>query len=273
MPLSSISLLAWNYQGLGSPSAVRTLTDEVKVKNLILVFLSETKASLSKMKGFQNKIEYTEGIIVPSNGKSGGLAMIWKKGAEIRLKSCFNSHIDVMVVGETRQAPWRATRFYGQPDSDLGFVGQRYTWYNGRVGKKRTLIRLDRVVANEARRSMFMDASVHHLAMFALDHCMIALNLKRKNPTRPAKRRQIIKNAWDPLQDDTYFQIHERLRSCQDHLQRWNREVFGNVNKTLRVKQQQVQELGALNVLHETVEEIEGLRKEINEVLIKEEVM
>ena len=69
------------------------------------------------MKGFQNKIEYTEGIVVPSDGKSGGLAMIWKKGTEIRLKSCSNSHIDVVVEGEAVQAPWRATGFYGQPKS------------------------------------------------------------------------------------------------------------------------------------------------------------
>lgn len=31
----------------------------------------------------------------------------------------------------------------------LGFVGQRYTWCNERLGSQRTLIKLDRVVANE----------------------------------------------------------------------------------------------------------------------------
>ena len=134
---------------------------------------------------------------------------------------------------------------------------------------------------------MFSEASAHHLAMSASDHCMIFLYLKRKILVRPAKRRfmfkamwthdercmQIIEDAWDPLQADTEFQIHEHLKSCQDHLQRWNREVFSNVNKTLRVKQQRLQEIEALNRLHETAEEIEVLRKEINELLIKEGVM
>ena len=64
--------------------------------------------------------------------------------------------------------------------TDLGFVGQRYTWCNGRVGDHRTLIKLDRVVTNEAWRRMFTEASVHHLAMSASDHCMIAPFLKRK---------------------------------------------------------------------------------------------
>ena len=87
------------------------------MKNPILVFLSETKASLSKMKGFQNKIDYMEGIMVPSDGKSGGLTMIWKKGTEIKLKSYSNSHINVVVEGEQDQAPWRATGFYGHTES------------------------------------------------------------------------------------------------------------------------------------------------------------
>ena len=112
-----MSLVAWNCRGLGSSLAVRTLTDEVRMKNPILVFLSETKASLSKMKGFQNKIDYMEGIVVPSDEKSGGLTMIWKKGTEIKLKSYSNSHINVVVEGEQDQAPWRATGFHGHTES------------------------------------------------------------------------------------------------------------------------------------------------------------
>ena len=32
--------------------------------------------------------------------------------------------------------------------NDLGFVGQRYTWCNGRYGEHRTKLRLDRIVAS-----------------------------------------------------------------------------------------------------------------------------
>lgn len=49
--------------------------------------------------------------------------------------------------------------------TNLGFVGQRYTWCNGRLGEQRTLIRLDRVVADEGWRSMYSEAKVHHVAM------------------------------------------------------------------------------------------------------------
>ena len=91
--------------------------------------------------------------------------------------------------------------------------------------------------------------------------------------TRDERCRQIIENTWDPLQEDIDFQIQDKLKSCQIHLQRWNRDVFENVNKILKGKQKRLQELEALNMLHETTKDIELLRKENNQALIKEEVM
>ena len=46
-----MSLLAWNCRGLGLALVVRSLTDVVKVTDLVLVFLSETKASQNRIKG------------------------------------------------------------------------------------------------------------------------------------------------------------------------------------------------------------------------------
>lgn len=66
------------------------------------------------MKGLQKKLEFTQGISVPSDGKSEGLAMIWKEGTNVRLKICSNSHIDMIVHNGLGVLPWRATGFYGQ---------------------------------------------------------------------------------------------------------------------------------------------------------------
>ena len=54
-----MSVLAWNYWGLRSTPAVQILTDEVKSKNPVLVFLVETKANLSRIKGLQRRLEFT----------------------------------------------------------------------------------------------------------------------------------------------------------------------------------------------------------------------
>ena len=88
----------------------------------MLVFLVETKASTERMKGFQNKLGFTQGIVVPSDGRSGRLALLWREGTDIRFKSCSHSHIDVVVHGVGNGGPWRVTGFYGHPDT-----GKRYT--------------------------------------------------------------------------------------------------------------------------------------------------
>ena len=107
---------------MGSALAVRTLADEARSKDPLLVFLTEMKIGESKMKGIRNKLEYTQGITVPSDGKSGGLAMMWKKGSDIRLRSCSNSYIDVEVHSSLAPIPWRAMGFYGHPDIGKCFI-------------------------------------------------------------------------------------------------------------------------------------------------------
>ena len=69
-------LLAWNCRGLGSTLAVCVLTDEVKAMDPTLVFLAEMKADVNRIKGSQREIEYSQGIMVPSDGRSGGLALL-----------------------------------------------------------------------------------------------------------------------------------------------------------------------------------------------------
>ena len=38
---------------------------------------------------------------------------MWKEGMKICFKSCSNSHIDVVVNGESTLTPWQATGFTG----------------------------------------------------------------------------------------------------------------------------------------------------------------
>lgn len=215
-------VLAWNCRGLGALPAIRTLTEVVKRKNYIVVFLVETKASIDRMKGFQNKLGFTKGIIIPSDDRSDGLALLWTEGMYICFKSCSHSHIDGVVHGEGSGGPWRVIGFYGHLDIgkryiswqlletlnaqcslpwlvcgdfneiahsneklgwkdrdakqmgvfretlsgcglfDLGFVGPRFTWCNEtpRFGKQRTLIRLDRMVTNEAWSSQIRKSTM-----------------------------------------------------------------------------------------------------------------
>lgn len=237
-----MSLFVWNCRGLKSSLAVRILIDKVKAKDPTLVFLAKTKAGVNIMRGIHNKLENTQGIIIPSDGRSGRLALLWKEGTDVRFKSCSNSHIDVVVHGMTSSDPWCATRFYGQPDlgkrdiswqlldairvqcnmpwvvfedfneitqsdENLGgadrdakqmeafrdclsrcvlfnprFIGQKFIWYNGRFGEQRTLLRLDRMVANKGWSERFPEARVLHSSMPISNHCLLILNLSKRQP-------------------------------------------------------------------------------------------
>ena len=79
--------------------------------------------------------------------------------------------------------------------------------------------------------------------------------------------------AWDPLNANPDVQIRDRLKCCQAHLRSWNRREFGNVNKNMKQKQSRLQQLEGLNLLHEATEEIQSLKKEINEEMIREEMI
>ena len=63
-----------------------------------IAFLMETKVGISKMERFRTRIGLPNGIIIPSNGRSGGIALLWKKDLDVELKSYTRNHIDVVVT-------------------------------------------------------------------------------------------------------------------------------------------------------------------------------
>ena len=67
-----MSLLSWNYHGLGNQLIVNVL----EAPNI--VFLMETKSDIEWMKKVWGKCDFKHGLIVPSNGSSGRLALLWK---------------------------------------------------------------------------------------------------------------------------------------------------------------------------------------------------
>ena len=91
--------------------------------------------------------------------------------------------------------------------------------------------------------------------------------------TREASCKELIKEVWDPVGRSSVGTIVERLKSCQEQLRRWNWNVFGNVNNTLKQKKSQLQQLEAEDGLLDKASEIQGLKKEINEIQIREEIM
>ena len=90
---------------------------------------------------------------------------------------------------------------------------------------------------------------------------------------REAGCREIIEEVWDPVGCVSENTISDCIKNCQEQLRRWNWKVFGNVNYTLRQKKTQLQQLEEVDVIIDKAREIQGLKKEINEIQIREEYM
>ena len=71
--------LGWNCRGLGNPQLVCELHELMQRWKPKIVFLSETKMKKYRMERGKFKIGLLNGLIVPSVGRSGGLAMLWSR--------------------------------------------------------------------------------------------------------------------------------------------------------------------------------------------------
>ncbi|XP_030929385.1 uncharacterized protein LOC115955407 [Quercus lobata] len=106
--------LGWNYRGLGNPRSVRVLRNIVQQWDPDFVFLSETKLRMQSMERKKMSIGFTNGLVIPSHGRSGGLALLWRKEINVDVQSFSDRHIDAIVT-EDRGFKWRITGFYGNP--------------------------------------------------------------------------------------------------------------------------------------------------------------
>ena len=89
-----MNLVSWNCQGLGNPKTVRALHSLVKLKGPTVLFLMETKLSSKKMEIIRVKVGFDYAFTVPSVGRSGGLALLWKQEVDVSIRNFSQHHID-----------------------------------------------------------------------------------------------------------------------------------------------------------------------------------
>ena len=77
----------------------------------------KTKLDLEWMGKVKEWCKFKHGLIVPSQGKSGGLAMFWREEVKLDIQTYSSSHIDAWVHGGDNVGWWHLTGFYGEPDT------------------------------------------------------------------------------------------------------------------------------------------------------------
>lgn len=110
-----MKIMAWNCHGLGKVRAVRALLDLQKQIKPDVLFLSETHLGKDKAKQLKRRNGFDHMIIHESDGRSGGLVMLWMEGIRIRELETTEMYIDVVVEGDVA---WRLTGVYGEPKWD-----------------------------------------------------------------------------------------------------------------------------------------------------------
>ena len=109
----TMSALSWNCRGLRNPLIVKTLQKIVKEEDPTLVFLMETKFKATKMEGVKRKTERQHGLVVPSQNRGGGLALLWRSTLKVDPLTYSPRRINVMVNEEDEKKKWRFIGFYG----------------------------------------------------------------------------------------------------------------------------------------------------------------
>uniref|UniRef100_A0A7N2KPM2 DUF4283 domain-containing protein n=1 Tax=Quercus lobata TaxID=97700 RepID=A0A7N2KPM2_QUELO len=117
VPLVSMNSLAWNCRGLGNRRTVRALEKVVTSEDPILIFLIKTKLVMSEMEEIKAGLKRIQGLVVPSKGRSSGLALLWKQELKVAVQTYSNSHIDAVISPNDSTQDWRFTGFYGNPET------------------------------------------------------------------------------------------------------------------------------------------------------------
>jgi hypothetical protein len=79
----------------------------------MILFLRETKMERKRIDRFQWILNVPNLVVRDCKGCSGGLALFWRRGMEVAVKSLSKYHIDALVQ-EEGGVEWRMTAVYGE---------------------------------------------------------------------------------------------------------------------------------------------------------------
>ena len=96
-----MSLLVWNYRGLGNPHTVRELGDYIQAKDSSVVFLAKTWIDDARLDQVLHNFDFINKWSVSSSNRGDGLVLLWKEDIRITMEDSSKFCIDVLVEKNT----------------------------------------------------------------------------------------------------------------------------------------------------------------------------
>lgn len=112
-----MKIVMWNCRGLGNGPAVKGLLSMQKEEDLNILFLSETKMNRNRIECSRWKLGLPNMLVKDCDGRSGGLAVFWKKDINFQLNTMSRLFIDADVTDDSGFV-WRFTGLYGKSRMD-----------------------------------------------------------------------------------------------------------------------------------------------------------
>ena len=109
-------VLAWNCRGLARVAAKRALRALIRDIGLDVVFLSETKIPIDRVRKFLLSLGFCNLDFVNPKGNKGGLIVGWKIGVDMEITSKCNNMINGLVFSDPVNEPWMILLVYDPPN-------------------------------------------------------------------------------------------------------------------------------------------------------------
>jgi hypothetical protein len=112
-------MIGWNCQGKGknlhSSSKMGYLANLMSSTGAQLIFVSETRSSKCTSVQLNNHFNIADSYVVPSNGLSGGLWLMWTDEVEVDVKFSNHHVILAMVINIATRIEFALVCIYGDP--------------------------------------------------------------------------------------------------------------------------------------------------------------
>lgn len=110
-----MKIIAWTCRGCGNEPTVMQLVALTRKEKPYILFLSETKISVSRMLPILNRLGFSNSHVYPSCNKPRGLALAWNNSVHIDIISTCKYLIHVSISSPPLTILWMASFTYGSP--------------------------------------------------------------------------------------------------------------------------------------------------------------